>query len=128
MQTEASNQVHLRTATPEDAPFLRAVYASTREEELAQVPWTTEQKQAFTDGQFASQDAHYRAHYPTAEFFIIEKAGTPIGRLYVDRWSREVRIMDISLLPPSRGTGVGTRLLQELQEEARSEGKALSIH
>lgn len=118
----------LRAANPSDEAFLRDVYASTRAEELMQVPWTDEQKRAFTDMQFTAQDTYYREHYPTAEFLVIEQYGTPIGRLYVDRWENEIRILDIALLPQFRGAGIGTKLLVELREEARGAGKVLTIH
>jgi ribosomal protein S18 acetylase RimI-like enzyme len=118
----------LRAVEPTDLPFLQDVYASTRAEELAQTPWTAEQKTAFCQHQFAAQDAHYRAHYPTAQFLVIELAGARVGRLYVDHWAREIRIMDISLLPEYRGSGTGSLLLRDLQEQARRENKALSIH
>ena len=36
--------------------------------------------------------------------------------------------MDIALLPEHRGAGIGAQLLRELQEEARSAGKSLTIH
>jgi ribosomal protein S18 acetylase RimI-like enzyme len=104
------------------------VYASTRAEELAVTDWSEEQKTQFLRQQFTAQDAHYRAHYPSAEFSVIEREGLPIGRLYVDRWTKEIRIMDIALLPEHRGAGIGTTLLRELQEEARAAGKSLSIH
>jgi ribosomal protein S18 acetylase RimI-like enzyme len=48
--------------------------------------------------------------------------------LYVAHWEREIRIMDIALLPEHRGSGVGSQLLRELQAEARSAGKSLTIH
>ncbi len=107
---------------------MQDVYASTRTEELAAVPWTAEQKAAFCRMQFTAQDAHYRQYYPTAEYSVIESCGTAVGRLYVDRWEKEIRIMDITLLPEQRGAGVGTRLLRGLQDGARSTGRALTIH
>lgn len=118
----------LRTVRQEDFPFLERVYASTRAEELAVTDWSAAQKDTFIHQQFTAQDAHYRRHYPTAQFLVVEIDGFPAGRLYVDRWSREIRIMDIALLPETRGKGIGTRLIGELQEEARTAGKALSIH
>lgn len=42
-------EIELRPAAPDDEPLLRRVYASTREEELEQVPWTDEQKASFLD-------------------------------------------------------------------------------
>ena len=120
--------MRLRLATAADEPLLRAVYASTRAEELAATGWSDENKAAFCDQQFTAQDAHYRAHYPMAEFLVVEFAGTPAGRLYVARWAREIRIMDIVMLPGFRRRGIGTQLLRELQEEAQTACKALSIH
>jgi ribosomal protein S18 acetylase RimI-like enzyme len=128
MESGTSDSLRLRAATPEDKPFLRAVYASARAEELGRVPWSVEQKRAFTDMQFASQDTHYRRHYPTAQYSIIKVQGVPAGRLYVDRLEKEIRIIDIALLPEHRRAGIGTRLLSELQNEARLAGKALTIH
>lgn len=118
----------LRPATEDDKDFLRAVYASTRKEELALTDWSDAQKSAFCRQQFDAQDMHYRAHYPTSNFLVIVSGTAAIGRLYVDRWEKEIRVMDISILPEFRGAGVGTQLLRELQEEARAAGKSLSIH
>jgi len=128
VESGTTNSPRLRAATPEDEQFLRAVYAGTRAEELARVPWSDEQKRAFTEMQFAAQDAHYRRHYPGAQYSIIEVQGIPAGRLYVDRWKKEIRIIDIALLPEHRRAGIGTKLLRELQDEARMAGKALTIH
>jgi len=46
----------------------------------------------------------------------------------VARWEKEIRIVDITLLPESRGGGIGTKLLRDLQNEARAAGKSLTIH
>lgn len=120
--------ISLRPVTVADADFLCAVYASTRADELAVTGWTDEQKAEFCQMQFTAQDAHYRQHYPTAEFSVVEHDGTPAGRLYVDRWSKEIRIMDIALLPAHRGRGIGTQLLRALMTEAEAAQKLLSIH
>lgn len=123
-----SELVRLRAAAPEDAEFLCAVYASTRAEELAVTSWSDEQKVEFCRMQFTAQAEHYRQRYPNARNLVIEHRGTAIGRLYVDRWEREIRIMDITLLPEHRGAGTGTRLLRELMDEARAASKTLSVH
>ena len=110
-------QVTLRAAGAADREFLLAVYASTRLDELAVTGWSDDQKEAFCRDQFCAQEAHYLQHYPTAEYAVIEEAGSPAGRLYVDRWPREIRIMDIALLPLWRGRGIGTCVLTDLQRE-----------
>jgi len=120
--------VSRRAATAADIAFLASVYASTRMDELALTDWDAPRKAEFCQMQFVAQDKHYRLHYPTAEYQIIEYHGTPAGRLYVDRWSKEIRIMDIALLPAFRGKGIGTGLLRELQHESAKSRKFLSIH
>lgn len=118
----------LRPIRDEDLPFLEQLYAATRANELAPVPWSSAHKAAFLQQQFAAQHAHYQAHYTGARFDVIERDGLPIGRLYVARWPREIRVVDIALIAQVRGQGVGTRLLGELLDEARQEGKTVTIH
>src|SRR5687767_12760814 len=120
--------ISLRSITHEDDAFLAGLYASTRAEELAVTGWSADETAAFCRQQFDAQSAHYRENYPGASLQVIEKEGELLGRLYVARWEREIRIMDIALLPEHRGSGIGTQLLRELQEEARSAGKSLTIH
>jgi ribosomal protein S18 acetylase RimI-like enzyme len=120
--------ISLRPITPEDVSFLAGVYASTRAEELVQTGWSDEEKALFCRRQFDAQTAHYAANYPGASFQVIERDGRPIGRLYVARWEKEIRIVDIAFLPEFRGAGIGTELLRELQEEARAAEKSLTIH
>lgn len=128
MSCPATPGLRLRPATPADRPFLVTVYGSTRADELAPVPWSDEQKHAFVEMQFAAQDAHYRAHYSGASFDVIELDGEPVGRLYVHRRERELRVMDVALVPAARGLGVGTRLLTDLLAEGARLGKAVTIH
>jgi ribosomal protein S18 acetylase RimI-like enzyme len=120
--------ITLRPVSSSDRDFLLQVYASTREEELARVPWTGAEKAAFIEQQFDAQDRHYREHYAGASLDVVECDGAPAGRLYVARWSDEIRIVDIALLPEFRGRGIGTRLLGELLDEAARSGKRVSIH
>ncbi len=111
-----------------DAPFLYRVYASTRDAELAVVPWTEAQKSAFLRQQFTAQHTYYQAHYAGAAFQVILCDGHPAGRLYVARWPDEVRIVDIALLPEYRNAGIGTSLLKALQAEAAGARKPVCIH
>jgi ribosomal protein S18 acetylase RimI-like enzyme len=120
--------IHLRPITPEDESFLFSLYASTREQELAQTNWSDEQKAMFCRMQFNAQTKDYRANYPDASFQIIERDGVAAGRLLVMRSEEGIHVIDIALLPAHRGAGIGTKLLKELQAEARAAGKKLSIY
>jgi GNAT superfamily N-acetyltransferase len=124
----ASATVTLRPAAPDDEPLLRRIYASAREDELAPVPWSDDEKQAFLAQQFDAQAGHYREHYAGASFDVVELDGRPAGRLYVARWEDEIRVMEITLLPAHRGAGIGTRLLRDLIDEGARTGRRVSIH
>jgi GNAT superfamily N-acetyltransferase len=121
-------RVALRPVQASDEPFLLCVYAGTRAEELAPLPWTPEQKAAFVAQQFAAQTAHYARHYPGISADVIVIDDVPAGRLLVDRLDEEILIVDISLLPAHRGRGAGSVLLQEVLGEATAAGKRVAIH
>ncbi|CAN7235626.1 GNAT family N-acetyltransferase [Mesorhizobium sp. LjRoot246] len=109
-------------------PFLSRLYASTRMDELAVTSWTDAQKADFLDMQFQAQHAHYRKHYLEADWLVVERAGQDIGRLYIERWPSQHRIIDIAFLPDHRRKGYGTTLLRDLIDEAWLAGKSASIH
>ncbi|TPL82740.1 GNAT family N-acetyltransferase [Mesorhizobium sp. B2-3-14] len=117
-----------RPMTEIDLPFLARVYASTRAEELTLTSWNEAQKAAFLDMQFQAQHAHYQKYYPNADWLVMMYEGSDIGRLYIERWPSEHRIIDITFLPAFRGKGFGKALLADLIDEAGAPGKAVSIH
>lgn len=110
----------------DDLPFLAALYASTREEELAVSGWPDAAKRDFLAQQFAAQHSHYMRHYPGAERLIVEHDAAVIGRLYFVHWARECRIIDIAFLPEARGRGFGSAALGDLIDQAGD--KVVSIH
>lgn len=122
-----SQGYRLRAERDDDIPFLMTLYASTRETELAAVPWSTEQKAAFILHQFDAQRRHYRTFFPTTAFDVIERGGIPFGRLYVDARVTHVHVIDIALMPEARGQGLGTALMTALQDHARDLGMGLDL-
>jgi ribosomal protein S18 acetylase RimI-like enzyme len=124
----APEQIKLRPVTPEDDAFLLSVYASTRAEEMKQVPWNAEQKEMFLRMQYTAQKQHYAAAYPLASHDIIYADETAVGRLYLDRNEERLHILDITVLPQHRGRGTGAALLRRLMEEAGASGKAVMIY
>jgi ribosomal protein S18 acetylase RimI-like enzyme len=117
----------LRPETDADIPFLMRLYASTRADELAPIPWTDEQKQAFLAQQFQAQRLHYRNTIEGCVFDILEQRGEPAGRLYLDARQTQLHIVDIALMPDWRGQGVGTAILEALQATGRAQGKGVGI-
>lgn len=129
MLTQASKTlITLRPARSDDEDFLRQVYASTRADELSQVDWSEAQKRAFIDAQFAAQNSSYFNNYPGAEFLVVLVADEPAGRLYIHRRPAEIRVMDLALLPPYRGRGIGSGLLRQVMAEGQARGLSVTIH
>jgi ribosomal protein S18 acetylase RimI-like enzyme len=120
----------LRPAGPADADFLLRVYASTREDELAQTGWDAAMRQAFVRQQWQAQARHYQQHWPQAEHGVISvrrgAALHPAGRLWLDRRAEALHVLDISLLPEWRGQGLGGAVLRQLM--AGPTGGAVSIY
>lgn len=122
------NRISLRKHTEDDLVFMQALYASTREAELALTNFTLQEKQAFIGQQFHAQYQHYLQHYNSDAFDMIELDGKAIGRLFVDHWSTEIRIVDITLIPDFQKKGIGSYLFNQLFSQAKASRKSVSIH
>ena len=120
--------VAFRAATREDEPFLMQVYASTRLEELDLTPWDQAQRDAFVSMQFHAQQHHYSVSFPQAEHQVILFDEDPVGRLYVARQERSIRILDITILPERRNAGIGVSILIELLKESKATAKPVQIY
>ena len=120
--------ITLRPIRRADQDLLRRIYASTRADEMALLDWDEARKEAFLGQQFEAQHKYYQQQFQAARFDIIEQAGRPIGRLYVDRREQEFRIIDIALLPEARGAGIGGAIMRDLLDEATAAGKRVTIH
>lgn len=118
----------LRPAGSGDAELLYRIYASTREGELAVVPWDAAAKEAFLRMQFAAQDRYYHATFPAASYDLIVSGEQVLGRLYVDRGEAAWLVLDIALLPEHRGRGIGARLLTDVLAEAGTATKPVQMH
>lgn len=111
-----------------DDLFLLEAYASTRLDEMAIMAWTDEQKQDFLKMQLQAQHDYYRAKFPDADYQIVNLDEKQIGRLYVARTAKEIKILDITVLPEFRGRGIGTKLVRDILEEAAADGKSVEIY
>ena len=123
-----STRITLRPVAEADGELLLELYTSSRAQELAVVPWTSEQKKVFVEMQFKAQQSHYKAEYPQAEHSMICLDGVPVGRVYLDRRAEKFQILDITVLPQQRNAGVGSHVLRQIMEEATGSGKPVSIY
>lgn len=120
--------ITLRPATDADYDFMRRLYHSTREEEMQHFPFDEAQKSEFLDQQFAAQYEHYGIHYPTLERNIVEKDGEPVGRIWIDEWKDQIRLVDIALMPDYRAGGIGGKLVADVLARGARVGKPVTIH
>jgi GNAT superfamily N-acetyltransferase len=122
--------VTFREVMPQDEDFLCRLYGSTREEELSVTGWPDAAKEAFVRHQFQAQSAHYDLHYRSAgaDFRVILIHGVPQGRLYLFPGAKEIRVVDIALMPEARGKGVGTAILHQLLAKAAKDSLPVTIH
>jgi ribosomal protein S18 acetylase RimI-like enzyme len=127
-QAQGDKQITLRRVTEADDEFIFSCYASTRAQEMAQVPWGAEQKEAFVRMQYTAQKQHYSAEAPQAGHDIIYVEATPVGRIFLDRRQDALHILDITVLPQHRNHGTGARLLRRLLDEAVRSGKPVTIY
>jgi GNAT superfamily N-acetyltransferase len=115
-------------ATEDDGELLYQIYASTREEELAMVPWELAVKETFLRMQFAAQDSHYHATFPAASYDLIVSGDEVLGRLYVDRGAEAWLVLDLVLLPQHQRKGIGTSLLTRVLAEATALDMPVRLH
>jgi GNAT superfamily N-acetyltransferase len=120
--------VGFRPANDADQQFLCTLYASTRADEMSQVDWPEEQRDAFLQMQFNAQHRYYHEQFPAASYLVVERNGEAIGRIYLDRRSDELRLIDIALMPKARNQGLGKALLLDLLDEAQANGLPVRIH
>ena len=117
--------LELRPVKPEDDPFLLSVYGSTRDKELSQVQWPEGQRDAFLRWQFDLQRKEYDSRFPDARYAVVVVDGEPAGRIWIGSGEKEIRLLDIAILPQFQNRGAGTLLLKQLIAHAQAEGKAL---
>ena len=122
------DELTLEPVTAAHHDFLLGLYASTRADEMALVPWSDQQKQMFVRQQFEAQDREYRQRHPAGSFLVVKWAGQPAGRLSVSRLATEIRVVDIAVLPAFRGRGIATALLAKVIADADDAGLPVTLH
>lgn len=120
--------IELRQEEKQDEAFIEAVYRSTREAELGLTNWTEQQKSAFSLMQLMAQLHEYKIKFPGAVFQVIVFNKQSAGRFYTWENDKEIRLIDITLLPQYRGKGIGTTLLMELIKRSDKVQKKISLH
>lgn len=120
--------LEMRIAAVEDDPFLYEVYASTRFEEVSSWGWGDAAIHSFLTMQWSMQTRSYKLQYPDSDIYLVSYEGRNIGRLMVQRTPERVCLIDIALLQGSRNRGIGSQLIQRLQQEASAQNQEIVLH
>jgi ribosomal protein S18 acetylase RimI-like enzyme len=120
-------KISLRPEQPGDEPFLFAVYAAARQEELDLTGWNTVARAAFLDMQFRAMCRGYHAMFPTADFSIVLSGQEKTGRMVIHRTDKEIRVVDLALLPEFRSRKIGAHLMRRVCDEAARAKKAVTL-
>ncbi len=121
------DSISFRPVTDGDKEFLLGLYKSSRGDDLRELGWDEDRISEFLELQHEAQQHFYQTDYLQAEDEIVLIEGQTAGRLIVERREHEIRCIEIALLPGHRGAGVGTFLIQRLQDEARQINKPLRL-
>ncbi len=126
-EADCARTISLRPVTAGDETILLEIYKSSRGDDLRGLGWTEDRISEFLEMQYEAQRRFLESEYKLATDEIILCEGQPAGRLIVERREHEIRCIDLALLPEHRNSGIGTSLIQRLQNEARREAKPLRL-
>lgn len=119
---------NLVQAAPTDDEFLYALYAETRRDELNALGWDDTQRNAFLRMQFDAQRRSYRMQYARFEQSIVYRGSETIGQISKAFMEDAIVLVDISIVSIYRCQGIGGKLINELQEAAKRQGKKVLLH
>jgi ribosomal protein S18 acetylase RimI-like enzyme len=108
----------VRPALPQDEIFLYELYSAVRAPEFALAPVTPAQREHLMRMQFRGQMSSYAQMFPNSCCHVVMLDGKPAGRLWVAMLDSEYHLVDIAVHPQLQSKGIGTVLIQRLQQEA----------
>lgn len=108
----------VRPALPQDEIFLYDLYSAIRGPEFALAPIPAAQKEQLIRMQFQAQMSEYAQMYPNSCYHLVLLDSKPAGRLWVAPGNGELQLVDIAVHPNLQGKGIGTVLVQRVQQEA----------
>jgi ribosomal protein S18 acetylase RimI-like enzyme len=120
--------LQLRNLTADDMPQVLRIYTASRSDDPVLTLWPQDQLGVFLQSQCQAQHQHYMQHYAGAEFKLLELDGQVAGRLYWLCLPRELRLVEITVLPEFRGRGFATLLVQHLQAIAAQGNVPLALN
>jgi GNAT superfamily N-acetyltransferase len=110
----------VRPALPQDEIFLYELYVAIRGPQFAQTRLTAAQREHLLRMQFQAQLSSYTQQFPNSCYHLVLLDGKPVGRLWVAPAEGGFHLVDIAIHPDVQSKGLGTVLVQRLQQEAQN--------
>ena len=107
----------LRQATESDYDFLWWLHGATMRTYVEAI-WGWDE---------AVQRAIFQERFDPARLQIVERAGEVIGYISVERREDSIFLSAIEVAPDFQGRGIGTRLIRDLQDDAKRQGIPVSL-
>jgi ribosomal protein S18 acetylase RimI-like enzyme len=112
----------LRSAAAADQPFIRQLFKASRAGEFSAAGLPEAALDILLEQQFRAQAAGYAAQFPQALSLIVLYQDEPIGRLILQIGESRWHVIDVVLLPSTRGRGIGTDLIEAVARAAQHQG------
>jgi GNAT superfamily N-acetyltransferase len=110
----------VRPALPQDEVFLYELYVAIRGPLFAMAPITQTQREHLLRMQFRAQLSSYQQQFPNSCYHLVLLDSNPVGRLWVALAGDAFLLVDIAIHPSRQSKGLGTALVQRLQQEAQN--------
>jgi ribosomal protein S18 acetylase RimI-like enzyme len=121
-------RISYRRVEDSDHDLILRLYSSTRQEEMALLNWSRDEKTAFLRMQLEAQLRDYATRFPGSHHDLIVMNDAAAGRFYIDSSDQTIRILDITILPEYLRTGIGTMVLSDLLIEAGLSHRSILIY
>jgi len=113
----APPEYRLRIASEHDEPLLFELFCTARAPDFSACEPALGQQ--LLQMQYRAQRNTYQAQFPLASRYVIEDdLEVPIGSLLYEDTPEAVRLIDIAILPAFRNRGIGTSIIEKLQQAA----------
>ena len=109
----------VRPALPQDEIFLYELYVAIRGPLFALAPITGAQREHLLRMQFQAQISSYTQQFPNSCYHVVLLDSKLVGRLWVAPGNNAYLLVDIAIHPNVQSKGLGTVLVQRLQQEAQ---------
>ena len=109
----------VRPALAQDEIFLYELFVAIRGPMFEHAPIPAAQKQDLLRMQFQAQISSYTQQFPNSCYHVVLLDSKPVGRLWVAPSQDGFILVDIGIHPSLQSKGLGTVLVQRLQQEAQ---------